>query len=100
MLRQVAAMQRQASASGAPGQFVVTGNLPAGSSYSYTVVSSSNGHATCTRSVEYRSNGADAQPRITRASSGDCGAVKGGEGDKPVLVSAPQQPVPFDPRTI
>jgi hypothetical protein len=98
MTQQVAAMQHQGA--GQPGQVVITGNMPAGSSYSYTMVSSSNGKASCSQSVEYRSNGDGKAPMVTRASSGDCGAVKGGEGDKPVPVSAPQQPAPVDPRSI
>jgi hypothetical protein len=98
MMREVAAMQRQAAAQ--PGQFVVTGNMPRGTSYSYTMVSSSTGNGTCTQTVEWRSDGSGKQPQVTRASSGDCGAVKSGEGDKPVLVSAPAKPAPVDPRTI
>lgn len=98
MMQQVAAMQQQAAAH--PGQMVVTGNMPAGSSYSYTMVSSSNGKGTCSQSVEWRSNGDGKAPMVTRASSGDCGAAKSGEGDKPVQVSAPQQPAQVDPRSI
>jgi hypothetical protein len=98
VMRQVAAMQQQAAAGGQPGQFVVTG--PAGASYSYTMVSSSTGNGTCTQTVEWRSDGSGKQPQVTRASSGDCGAVKGGEGDKPVPVSAPAKPAPVDPRSI
>jgi hypothetical protein len=100
MMRQVAAIQRQGVTAGHPGQFVVAGNMPAGTSYSYTMVSSSSGNGTCTQTVEWRSDGSGKQPQVTRASSGDCGAVKGGEGDKPVPVSAPAKPAPFDPRTI
>lgn len=102
MQQQMAALQQQA-ASGAvqPGQVVVTSNMPAGSSYQYTVVSTSNGKGgSCTRTIEWKSDGSAREPQVTRASSGDCDAVK--PSDKPVPISAPQaQPAkPFDPRTI
>lgn len=101
MMRQLATAQAQATAAARPGgQFVVTGNMPAGSSYQYTIVSSSSGKGTCTQTVEWRSDGAGKQPQVTRASSGDCGAVKGGEGDKVVPVSAPAKAAPVDPRSI
>ncbi len=102
MMQQVAAMQRQGQQQGAgqPGQLVVTGNMPAGSSYSYSMVSSSNGKGTCSQTVEWRSDGSGREPQVTRASSGDCGAIKGGEGDKPVPASAPQKAAAVDPRSI
>jgi hypothetical protein len=102
LMQQMAALQQQA-ASGAvqPGQVVVTSNMPAGSSYQYTVVSTSNGKgAGCTQTIEWKSDGSAKEPQVTRASSGDCDAVK--PNNKPVPASAPQaQPQkPFDPRTI
>jgi hypothetical protein len=102
MMRQVAALRNQAAAGaqGQAGQFVVTGNMPAGSSYQYTMVSSSSGNGSCTQSIEWRSDGANKQPQVTRASSGDCGAVQGGEGSKPVPASAGQQAAVADGRTI
>jgi hypothetical protein len=99
MMRQVAAMQRQAAAGGQPGQIVVTGNMPAGTSYSYTMVSSSTGSGSCTQTVEWRSDGSGKAPQVTRASSGDCSAVKRGEG-KAIPVSTPAKPAPVDPRSI
>jgi hypothetical protein len=89
MLRQVAELQRQAAtvaAKGAPGGIVVTGNLPAGSSYSYTVVTSTGGNG-CTQRVEWRSDGSGGQPKMTQTSSGDCSAVN--RNPAPVQVSAP-----------
>ncbi|MBW8755417.1 MAG: hypothetical protein JF595_14985 [Sphingomonadales bacterium] len=99
MMREVAAMQQQAVA-GQTGQLVVTGNLPAGSSYHYTMVSTSSGKSSCTQTVEWRSDGPGKQPQVTKASAGDCGTAKSGEGDKPVPVSAPQRAAPVDPRSI
>lgn len=97
MMQQVAEMQRQAAASGqqvasAPGQVVVSTNMPAGSTYHYTVVSSTSGTngATCTQTVEYSSDGKSAEPKVTRASSGDCDAVK--QSDTPIPAAAPRQP--------
>jgi hypothetical protein len=110
VMQQVAEMQRQAAASGAQanqgsGQVMVSTNVPAGGTYHYTVVTStsSNGKS-CTQTVEYSSDGKSAEPKMTRASSGDCDAVK--PNDKPVPASAPApvqpkaQPQPRDPNMI
>lgn len=107
MMQQVAEMQRQAAASGLqPGQVMVSTNVPAGGNYHYTVVTStSSGGKSCTQTVEYSSDGKSAEPKITRASSGDCDAVK--PSDKLVPASAPApaqqpkpQPQPRDPNMI
>lgn len=102
MMQQMAELQRQAGeAASQPGQVVVSGTMPAGSSYQYTVVSSSSGQGgSCTQTIEWRSDGTAKEPQITRASSGDCDAVK--PNDKPVPASSPQAEPdkPFDPRTI
>ncbi len=102
MMQQVAEMQRQAAAASTaqPGQVVVSGTLPAGSAYSYTVVTSSSANGqSCTRTVEYRTDGSSAEPRVTHANSGDCDAVK--PNAKPVPAAAPKaEDKPFDPRTI
>lgn len=101
MMRQVAEMQAAAAHGRTqPGQVLVSGNLPAGSSYSYTVVSSSNGKTNCTQTVQWTSDGSGAEPKVVRANSGDCDAVK--MNDKPVPVSAApkEAPVKHDPRSI
>jgi hypothetical protein len=101
IMQQVAEMQRAAASGQAaqPGQVLISGNLPTGSSYSYTMVSSANGKTACTQTVEYRSDGSSAEPKVTHASSGDCDAVK--MNDKPVTVSAPKEaPVRHDPLSI
>jgi hypothetical protein len=100
-MHQVAAVQQQAAAAGSrAGQLVVSGNMHAGSSNQYTMVSSSSGNGTCTQSVEWRSDGSGKEPQVTRTSSGDCDAVKSGEGDKPVPASVPAKPARVDPRSI
>jgi hypothetical protein len=96
MMRQMAQLQeraRAAAAAGAaaPGHVVVSGELPPGVSYSYTMVSTSGSNG-CTQVVEYRSDGSGAQPRVTRTSSGDCSAVN--RNPAPVQVSAPAKPAP------
>ena len=77
MQRQVDAMIRQAnemaSHSGAPGMNVAAyGNAPEGTS-SVTVVSTSNGSKTCTRTTEVTSQGAGKPPKVVTNVSGDCG---------------------------
>jgi hypothetical protein len=102
MMRQMAEMQaraRAAAAGAAPGGVVMSGTLPAGSSYSYTVVTS---NGTCTQRVEYRSDGSGAEPKVTQANSGDCSAVP---SVKPVVpVTAPAEraepPAPVAPRVV
>ena len=102
MMQQMAALERQA-ASGAvqPGQVVVTTNMPVGSSYQYTVVSTSNGKGgSCTQTIEWKSDGSAKEPQVTRASSGDCDAVKPNNTPVPASVPQAQPGKPFDPRTI
>ena len=101
MMQRVA--QRQAAASGAaqPGQVVIGGTMPAGSTYHYTVVSTSNSNgASCTQAIEWKSDGASSQPQVARANTGDCDAVK--PNTRPVAAKVPHaEPAkPFDPRTI
>ena len=94
MLRQMAALEQQARAAAAsgraaPGQVLVNGSLPAGVSYSYTMVSTSGADG-CTQVVEYRSDGSSAQPKVTRTSSGNCSAVN--KNPAPVQASTPAKP--------
>lgn len=95
MMRQVAEMQQRAQqqvlaaeqlrAGGEPGQIVVSANAPSGS-YSFTSVTTTSAGG-CTETVEYRSDGTGAEPKVTRASSGDCSAVK--KNAAPVPAAAP-----------
>jgi len=99
MLQRVAELQRDAATSAQSGRITVSGDLPAASSYSYTVVSSSNGRNTCTQTVQWSSDGSSAAPKVTRASSGDCDAIQMNE--RPVPASAPSERAPpHDPRSI
>ena len=72
MMRQIDAMSR-APIVGTPGMNVAAyGYAPAGSQ-SVTVVSTSNGAKTCTRTTEVTSQGAGKPPKVVTNVSGDCG---------------------------
>jgi hypothetical protein len=81
MQRQMDAMMRQANemaahpVAGVPGMNVAAyGNAPAGAQ-SVTVVSTSNGAKTCTRTTEVTSQGPGKAPKVVTNVSGDCGAA-------------------------
>ncbi|MES2327760.1 MAG: hypothetical protein V4499_10575 [Pseudomonadota bacterium] len=76
--RQIDAMMRQVDTmakipiAGTPGLNVAAyGNAPAGSE-SVTVVSTSNGSKTCTRTTEVTAQGAGKPPKVVTNVSGDC----------------------------
>ena len=78
--RQIDAMMRQIDSvartpvAGTPGLNVAAyGNAPAGTQ-SVTVVSTSNGAATCTRTTEVTSQGTGKPPKVVTSVSGNCGA--------------------------
>ena len=78
MQRQSQEMMRQAQQiahhpAGAAPYIASYGNLPAGQT-STTVVSVSNGGATCTRTTEVVSQGPGKAPKVTSSVSGQCGA--------------------------
>lgn len=92
MMRQMAALERAVieAETGVPGQLTLVGNLPAGVHYSY--VSSTIDASGCTRTVEYRSDGSGAAPKVTHASTGNCDAVQ--RDPAPLPVSADVAPSP------
>lgn len=78
MQRQIDAMMREMNTvaahplAGAPGLNVAGyGNTPAGTQ-SVTIVSTSNGSKTCTRTTEMTSQGAGKPPKMVTNVSGDC----------------------------
>jgi hypothetical protein len=80
MQRQIDAMMRQIDSmaktpiAGTPGLNVAAyGDAPAGTQ-SVTVVSTSNGAATCTRTTEVTSQGTGKPPKVVTSVSGNCGA--------------------------
>lgn len=82
MMKQVDAMARMPVA-GAPGMNVAAyGNAPEGSS-SVTVVSTSNGAKTCTRTTEVTAQGAGKPPKVVTNVSGDCGTAPAPAPAKP-----------------
>ena len=90
MLRQMAALQQAAAESGAaaPGGVTLVGNLPAGAHVSYySSTIDANG---CTRTVQYSSDGGGAEPRVTRASAGNCDAAAREAGPTPAAAPEPQ----------
>lgn len=72
MMRQVDAIARQ-PIGGAPGVNVAAyGNAPAGTQ-SVTVVSTSDGTKTCTRTTEVTAQGSGKPPKVVTNVTGDCG---------------------------
>jgi hypothetical protein len=81
MMRQIDSMVRAPLASG-PGLNVATyGNVPVQSSS--TVVSTSNGDKTCTRTTEVTPQGTGKPPKVVSKVSGDCAASTGAAPEKP-----------------
>ncbi|NUQ18631.1 MAG: hypothetical protein HOP95_09300 [Sphingomonas sp.] len=79
MQRQSQAMMRQAQAiahqpAGAAPYIASYGNLPVGGT-STTVISVSNGGATCTRTTQVVSQGPGKAPKVTSNLSGQCGSA-------------------------
>ena len=71
MMRQIDSMAR-APVAGVPGMNVASyGNMPAGAQ-SVTVVSTSNGAKTCTRTTEVTAQGAGKPPKVSTNITGDC----------------------------
>ena len=96
MMQQVAAMEQAAAraGSGAPGQMILVGDLPAGTHFTY--VSSTTDANGCTQTVQYSSDGSSAQPKVTRTSAGNCDKAT---SDAPVAASAVKQAEPEGPGT-
>jgi hypothetical protein len=99
MLQQMAAMQQAAAesgarAAGAPGMTFV-GSLPAGAQVSYySSTTDANG---CTQTVQYSSDGSSEEPKVTRASAGNCDAASASDA-APTPAAAPA-PAP-EPRKL
>src|SRR4029079_17249272 len=71
MIRRAQEMQRRP---GVAAPYIASfGDMPAGESSSTTVVSVSNGGATCTRTTQMVSQGAGKSPKVTSNVSGQCG---------------------------
>ncbi len=100
MMQQIAQMEQATAAQGAvQGNGVQThlvsqGALPPGAVVQYSFYSSSNGKNGCSQTVEWRSDGSGAEPKVTRASSGDCDSVQRSDKPQPTAeaVKPEQQP--------
>jgi hypothetical protein len=90
MLAQIAALQQAATegAIAAPGGVTLAGNLPAGAHVSY--YSSTTDASGCTQTVQYSSDGSGAEPRVTRASAGNCDSAARDAGPTPTAAPAPE----------
>ena len=88
MLRQMAAPQQAEGATAAPGGVTLVGNLPAGAHVSY--YSSTTDASGCTQTVQYSSDGSGAEPRVTRASAGNCDSAARDAGPTPTAAPAPE----------
>ncbi|MDE2561471.1 MAG: hypothetical protein KGL48_04415 [Sphingomonadales bacterium] len=90
MMEQVAAMEQAARNQMANAHFAAANaRTPANGSWSYTVMTSSNGKDACTQTVSWSSDSANAQPRVQRTSAGDCDTVKQHTAPVPAAVSKP-----------
>ena len=90
MMEQMAALQQAAAegATAAPGAVTLVGNLPAGAQVSYySSTTDANG---CTQTVQYSSDGSGAEPRVTRASAGNCDTAARESGPTPAAAPAPE----------
>jgi hypothetical protein len=81
MMRQAQQMARRPA--GAAPYIASYGDLPAGGT-STTVVSVSNGGATCTRTTEVVSQGAGKPPKVTSSVSGQCASAPAAAPSGPV----------------
>jgi hypothetical protein len=82
MMREVDAMTRMPVAGASNLIVAAYGNAPEGTQ-SITVVSTSNGAKTCTRTTEVTSQGAGKPPKVVTNVSGDCGAAPAPAPAKP-----------------
>ena len=100
MMRQVAAMAAGAPVRATAPNLVAAGDLPAGSIVRYSFVSTSNGAASCSQSVQVTSAGG-AQPQVISRQSGDCskmGLAVPHAVSAPAAAAAPAAPLPVGAR--
>lgn len=91
-MQQAAMMQRAAQAGEAPMTLAGAKSAPGMVSYSYVSTTTSDGG--CTRTVEWRSDGTNAQPKMTKASVGNCDATSDGGAAKTVKTATPAPATP------
>lgn len=96
-MQQATAIERAAAAGHAP-QMAAAGGKVAPGMVSYSYVSTTTSEGGCTQTVEWRSDGTSAQPKMTKTSAGNCAATSGGEPAQPLKTAAPATPSPV-PKT-
>lgn len=84
MMQRVAQMHRQMPSDATAPHFAAMGKAPAGTMQYSFVSMTSDGNGQCTQSVEWRSDGSAAQPKMIRTSSGDCGSASAADKAAPV----------------
>lgn len=98
-MQQMAAMQREAAVGHAPQHLLTAGGKVTPGMVSYSYVSTTTSEGGCTRTVEWRSDGNSAQPKMTRTSAGSCGAAYDGAAAQPLQAAAPAPTAAPLPRT-
>jgi len=88
-MQQIAAMQRQALADGQAPRMANGGTAATPGMVSYSYASTTTSEGGCTRTVAWRSDGANAQPKMTKTSAGTCGGTNDGDAAKAVKAAVP-----------
>jgi len=89
-IQRIAAMQRAAAVGHAPE--IAAGATPNLLSYSY--ISTTTSEDGCTRIVEWRSDGTNAQPKMTKTSAGSCAGGSDDSAPQPLQAAAPAPAAP------
>ncbi|MEG3147726.1 hypothetical protein U1839_24010 [Sphingomonas sp. RT2P30] len=95
-LQRIAMMQRAAQAGEAAEPLVAGKATPGVVSYSYVSTVTSEGG--CTRTVTWRSDGANEQPKMTKTSAGTCAGASENAPAQPLKAVAPAAAAPL-PKT-
>lgn len=76
-------------------QFIVAGDVPKGSTYEYTLITTGLDGRVCAQRTEWRSRGKGKEPEIRRSDTGEgCAATSGGGPAMPASVPVPAPPIP------
>jgi hypothetical protein len=89
-MQRAAMMQRAAQTGGAPMTLVAGKSMPGTVSYSYVSTTTSEGG--CTRTVSWSTDGANAQPKMTKTSAGSCAGTSAHDPAQPLQAVAPAAP--------
>ena len=98
-MQRMAAMERDAAAGRAPQPLLTAGGKAVPGVVSYSYVSTTTSEGGCTRTVEWRSDGTSAQPKMTRTSAGSCADAHDGAAAQPLKTGAPAPAAAPAPKT-